>query len=82
MLAVRSDGQPFSKQDWACLCEFHEYLDENYVQQEQLYYTNKAEFKKWAVIWVKGQCHNKKVELPCAFPDIAPCLEDRAEYHN
>jgi len=73
----RSDGEPFTSQDWACLCEFHEYLDENYVAKEHLWYTNKAEFKKWAVIWVKGQCHKKEVELPCAFPDIAPCLEDR-----
>lgn len=60
----RSDGEPFTWQDWACLCEFHEYLDENYVAKEQLWYTNKAEFAKWAHIWVKGQCYKKENELP------------------
>mmetsp|Transcript_22978 Transcript_22978/g.58470 ORF Transcript_22978/g.58470 Transcript_22978/m.58470 type:complete len:303 (+) Transcript_22978:103-1011(+) len=73
----RSDGEPFTSQDWACLCEFYEHLDENYVHKEHLWYTNKVEFKKWAQIWVKSQCYKKEVELPCAFPDIAPCLEYR-----
>ena len=75
ILVCRSDGEPFTSQDWACLCEFHEYLDENYVAKEHLWYTNKAEFRKWAQIWVRGQCYKKEVERPCAFPEIAPCLE-------
>ena len=65
------------RQDWACLCEFHEYMDETYVRTEHPWYTNKVEFKKWIQIWVKGMCYEKEVELPCAFPDIAPCLECR-----
>jgi hypothetical protein len=53
VLACRSDGVPFTPADWACLCEFHEYLDEKYVRGEQLWYTNKQEFKKWVGIWVR-----------------------------
>ena len=74
---ARSDGEPFTTQDWTCLCEFHEYLDENYVAREHLWYTNKVEFKKWVNIWVKGQCYRTIVDLPCAFPEIAPVLEYR-----
>lgn len=77
LLVCRSDGEPFTHQDWACLCEFHEYLDENYPAPEQPWYTNKAEFKKWAHIWVQGQCYKKEAKLPCAFPEIAPCFEYR-----
>ena len=44
VLACRSDGVPFTEDDWSALCEFHEYLDENYVQEEQLWYTNRAEY--------------------------------------
>ena len=46
VLACRSDGVSFSENDWSCLCEFFEYLDENYVEGEQLWYMNKSEFKK------------------------------------
>ena len=87
VLACRSDGQPFTKADWACLCEFHEYLDEEYVAQEQLWYTNKQEFKKWVGIWVKSQClkHGEEAvamagsqgDPACAFPEINPCFEHR-----
>ena len=78
VLACRSDGLPFGKCDWACLCEFHEYLDENYTLQEQLWYTNKAEFKKWVGIWVRSQCiKHEKGDQTCAFPEINPCFEHR-----
>ena len=77
ILACRSDGEPFTKQDWACLCEFHEYLDENYVAKEHLWYTNKAEFAKWVDIWVRGQCFKSDVEYPNAFPEVAPCFDSK-----
>ena len=77
VLACRSDGVPFTPDDWACLCEFHEYLDELYVREEQLYYTNKAEFKKWVAIWTQGQCLKKEKPNPHAFAEIAPCFESR-----
>lgn len=35
--ACRSDGEPFGKDDWACICEFHEYLEETHVGQEHLW---------------------------------------------
>jgi hypothetical protein len=54
ILACRSDGQPFTHQDWACLCEFHEYLEDNYVPGDHLWYTNKVEFAKWVAIYVQG----------------------------
>ena len=73
----RSDGVPFTTHDWACLCEFHEYLDENYVLQEQLWYTNKAEFKKWVAIWTKGACLKRELANPYAYAEIAPCFEHR-----
>ena len=40
--ACRADGEPFTFNDWECLCEFHEYLGENHVEQEHLWYTNKC----------------------------------------
>ena len=47
------------------------------VLQEQLYYTNKAEFKKWVGIWVRGQCLQRELANPHAFSEIAPCFETR-----
>jgi hypothetical protein len=76
ILACRSDGQPFTSDDWACLCEFQEYLDENYVLKEHLWYTNKLEFKKWVEIYIRGKCYSKE-SLVVAFPDICPCFEFR-----
>ena len=78
VLACRSDGQPFTRADWMCLCEFHEYLDENYVSQEHLWYINKPEFKKWVGLWVKSKCLNSTGgDQSCAFPEINPCFEHR-----
>jgi len=77
ILACRSDGQPFTTQDWQCLCEFHEYLDENYAPQEHLWYTNKAEFKRWVTLWMNGQCLGRENLAPCAFAEIAPCFNKR-----
>lgn len=78
VLAVRSDGLPFTRADWSCLCEFHEYLDESYAAQEHLWYTNRAEFKKWVGIWVKSQClKSEGGDQSCAFPEINPCFEHR-----
>lgn len=76
VLVARSDGVPFTQDDWACLVEFHEWLDENYVDKEHLYYTNKAEFKKWVGIWTRGACLKK--DSNCyAFAEINPCFESR-----
>jgi len=77
ILAARSDGVPFTRHDWACLNEFHEYLDENYVLEEQLWYTNKPEFKKWVAIWTRGACLKRELPNPYAFAEIAPCFEAR-----
>lgn len=33
---VRSDGVPFTLQDWKCLTEFRDYLDETYVEPERV----------------------------------------------
>lgn len=77
LLAARSDGLPFTSQDWMCLCEFHEYLHETQVEPEQLWYKNRAEFTKWVKLWVNGQCLKSKEARPCAFADIAPCLDSR-----
>mmetsp|Transcript_11220 Transcript_11220/g.22683 ORF Transcript_11220/g.22683 Transcript_11220/m.22683 type:complete len:399 (-) Transcript_11220:418-1614(-) len=77
ILACRSDGLPFTSDDWMCLCEFQEYLDENYVAKEHLWYTNKVEFKKWAEIYVRGRCYGKENTVVSAFPEIAPCFEFR-----
>ena len=77
ILACRSDGEAFTEMDWSCLCEFHEYLDENHVPQEQLWYTNRAEFKKWVALWVKGKCYDKSLLHPCAFPELFAGFEYR-----
>ena len=77
VLACRSDGVPFTQDDWACLCEFHEYLDENYVEKEQLWYINKPEFKKWVGIWTRAMCLKSDKANPYAFAEIAPCFEHR-----
>jgi len=77
ILACRSDGQPFTSDDWMCLCEFQEYLDENYVAKEHLWYTNKVEFKKWCDIYVTGKCYSKDNVTVSAFPEIAPCFDFR-----
>jgi len=77
VFACRSDGVPFTAHDWACLCEFHEYLDENYAPTEHLWYTNKKEFKTWVQIFVRGACCKRETEDPAAFTEIAPCFEHR-----
>ena len=77
VLACRSDGVPFTQDDWACLCEFHEYLDENYVAEEQLWYMNRAEFKKWVGLWTRGQCLKGHLANPYAYAEINPCFDHR-----
>ena len=83
ILACRSDGQPFSRHEWRCLCEFDEYLQEIAAPEEQRYHTNRAEFKKWVALWVERAAVSRAPDAPsqpdagdpaCAFPDVAPCF--------
>lgn len=77
VLACRSDGVAFTRDDWMCLCEFHEYLDENYAAEEQLWYMNKPEFKKWVGIWMRSATLSRDRRNPYAFAEISPCFELR-----
>ena len=83
ILACRSDGQPFSRHEWRCLCEFDEYLQEIAAPEEQRYHTNRAEFKTWVALWVEraavsrppdAQSQPDAGDPACAFPDVAPCF--------
>lgn len=75
--AVRSDGVPFTLQDWKCLTEFRRYLEETYIEFERPWHYTPDDFKKWVRIFVNGQCLNKEQEHPEAFADIDPCLDRR-----
>ncbi|KAL1496298.1 hypothetical protein AB1Y20_016260 [Prymnesium parvum] len=77
LLAVRSDGVPFTRQDWKCLTEFQRYLEETYIQFERPWHYTPADFKKWVRIFVNSQCLMKTQEHPEAFADIDPCLDRR-----
>ena len=77
VLACRSDGLPFTPDDWACLCEFQEYLDETQMAQEHLYHTNKGEFTKWVGMWTANVCLKRDRPNPYAFSDLCPAFESR-----
>ena len=75
--ACRSDGLPFTPDDWACLCEFQEYLDETQLAQEHLWYTNRAEFRKWVALWTGNACLKRDRPNPHAFSDICAAFDVR-----
>ena len=75
--AIRSDGIPFTRQDWKCLTEFRRYLEETVIEFERSWHYTPDDFKKWVRIFVNGQCLNKEQEHPEAFADIDPCLDRR-----
>ena len=44
----------------------------------RLWYINRAEFKKWVKIYVRGKCLQREGgDVSGAFPEIAPCFDQR-----